>query len=169
MVDWRELHRWGISESQLPPQTVLLNWEYSPWELYRWRILGLTALILFQTLLIGLLLRNIVRRKRAQEALRQKEADSPTLSIWLEWATGCGIPEKKAFSWSTELYRIHGLDPGSPPPSFEEFARLFTPESWQRLSAAMQGEWRLVLFTDSTWSWLGRTEANGGSPPAVLS
>ena len=28
MVDWRELHRWGISESQLPPQTVLLNWEY---------------------------------------------------------------------------------------------------------------------------------------------
>ena len=96
MVDWRELHRWGISESQLPPDTVLLNWEYSPWELYRWRILGLTALILFETLLIGLLLRNIVRRKRAQERAPSKRGrNSPTLSIWRGWATGCGIPKRK--------------------------------------------------------------------------
>lgn len=148
MVDWRELHRWGISESQLPPQTVLLNWEYSPWELYRWRILGLIALILFQTLLIGLLLRNIVRRKRAQGALRQKEdelAEAQHLARVGNWLWN---PTKKVFSWSTELYRIHGLDPNSPPPSLEEFARLFSPESWERLSAAMQGDAETGLVQD---------------------
>ncbi len=148
MVDWRELHRWGISESQLPPQTVLLNWEYSPWELYRWRILGLIALILFETLLIGLLLRNIVHRKRAQGALRQKEdelAEAQHLARVGNWLWN---PTKKVFSWSTELYRIHGLDPNSPPPSLEEFARLFSPESWERLSAAMQGDAETGLVQD---------------------
>ncbi len=148
MVDWRELHRWGISESQLPPQTVLLNWEYSPWELYRWRILGLTALILFQTLLIGLLLRNIVHRKRAQEALRQKEAELADAQHLARVGNWLWNPKKKAFSWSTELYRIHGLDPNSPPPSLEEFALLFTPESWERLSAAMQGDAETGLVQD---------------------
>jgi PAS domain S-box-containing protein len=148
MIDWRELHRWGISESQLPPQTVLMNWEYSPWELYRWRILGLTALILFQTLLIGLLLRNIVHRKRAQEALRQKEADLADAQRLARVGNWLWDPKKKAFCWSTELYRIHGLDPSSPPPSLEEFARLFTPESWERLSAAMQGDAETGLVQD---------------------
>ena len=148
MVDWRELHRWGISESQLPPDTVLLNWEYSPWELYRWRILGLTALILFETLLIGLLLRNIVHRKRAQEALRQKEAELADAQHLARVGNWLWNPKKKAFSWSTELYRIHGLDPNSPPPSLEEFALLFTPESWERLSAAMQGDAETGLVQD---------------------
>jgi PAS domain S-box-containing protein len=138
VVDWRELHRWGLSEAQLPPDSILLNWEYSPWELYRWRILGLSAVLLIETLLIVLLLRNIVRRKRAQEALRQKEAelaDAQRLARVGDWLWD---PKKKTLAWSKELYRIHGLDPSTPPPSIEEFPQLFTPESWERLSAAMQ-------------------------------
>jgi len=138
MVDWRQLHRFGIAENELPPGSVLLNWEYSPWALYRGRVLGLSAVLLIETLLIVLLFRNISNRKRAQETLRRREgelADAQRLARVGNWLWD---PKQKSFTWSRELYRIHGLDPSLPPPSFEEFSRLFTPESWERLRAAMQ-------------------------------
>src|SRR5208337_5600148 len=45
VIDWRELHRWGLPEKQLPLGSVLLYREYYAWELYRWRILGLFVLL----------------------------------------------------------------------------------------------------------------------------
>ncbi len=137
MVDWRELHRWGIPQTQLPPDSVLLNWEYSPWEQYRWRILGLSAGLLVETLLVLLLLRNIANRKRAQEALSQKETELAEAQRLARVGNWLWDPKRNTFSWSEELYRIHGLDPALPPPSFQQFSRLFTPESWHRLRAAM--------------------------------
>jgi PAS domain S-box-containing protein len=137
VVDWRQLHRWGYSEDQLPQESEVRYWEYSPWELYRWKILGLSALLLIETLLIVLLLRNIAKRKRAQEALHRKEielAEAQRLARvgnWL-WNT-----KNEELTWSEELYRIHGLDPNLPLPSYGEFAPLFTPESWNRLTAAV--------------------------------
>lgn len=40
-------------------------------------------------------------------------------------------------AWSPELYRIFGLSPDMPPPNYSEQARLFTPESWDRLQDAI--------------------------------
>jgi diguanylate cyclase (GGDEF)-like protein len=37
--------------------------------------------------------------------------------------------------WTEELYRVFGFDSSLPPPPFPEHARIFTPESWQRLNA----------------------------------
>jgi PAS domain S-box-containing protein len=138
VLDWRQLHRWGFSEDQLPKEGEVRYWEYSPWEIYRWRILGLSALLLIETLLIVLLFRNIVKRKRAQQALRLKEvelAEAQRLArvgSWL-WNT-----KNDALTWSEELYCILGLDPKLPLPSYKEFARFFTPESWARLRPAME-------------------------------
>ena len=140
MVDWRQLHRWGIPEKQLPAESVLINWESSPWELYRWRILGLSAVLLIETLLIVLLLRNISNRKRAQETLRRKEGELAEAQRLARLGNWLWDAKKNILTWSEELYRIHGLDPRSPAPSYEEFARLFTPESWERLSAAMRDD-----------------------------
>ena len=39
--------------------------------------------------------------------------------------------------WSDELYRINGRDPRLPPPRFAEMSSCYTPESWERLSAAV--------------------------------
>ena len=138
VIDWRQLHRWGIPEDQLPPGSVLLNWEYSPWELYRWRILGLSAGLLLEMLLIVLLLRNIVRRKRAQEALtrNQKElAEAQRLARIGSWLWNA---KKEELTCSEELYRICGLDPEISLPRVEELSHLFTPESWARLKVAME-------------------------------
>lgn len=39
--------------------------------------------------------------------------------------------------WTEELYRMHGFDPALPPPPYTELMTLFTPESWERLSASI--------------------------------
>lgn len=39
--------------------------------------------------------------------------------------------------WTEELYKMYGFDPKSPPPPYTEHMKLFTPESWGRLSKAL--------------------------------
>ncbi len=46
--------------------------------------------------------------------------------------------ESNTTTWSEELYKIAGWDPNQPPPSHSDRAKLYTPESWQRLDAAVQ-------------------------------
>lgn len=73
MLNWRELRRWGISESDLPPGSEVMFREYTFWELYKWRILGVGALLLLQTLLIAGLLIERSRRWRATRSLSESE------------------------------------------------------------------------------------------------
>ena len=40
-------------------------------------------------------------------------------------------------TWSEELFLMQGLDPAGPVPDYTEHSRLFTPASWQELSAAL--------------------------------
>lgn len=53
-------------------------------------------------------------------------------------------------SWSRQLYELTGLDPRQPAPDFERQRQLFTPESWERLSAAV-----------------ARTRADGTAPTSM--
>jgi PAS domain S-box-containing protein len=137
VVDWQQLHRWGIKEKALPPDSILLNRQYSAWALYRARMLGLVAVLLIETILIVLLFRNVSRRRRAQEALSQKEKELAEVLRLARVGNWLWDVKNDSFTWSEELYRIHGMDPNASPPSFTEFAHLFTDESWSRLSAAM--------------------------------
>ena len=79
------------------------------------------------------------------EELRQANARLQTVAVklqaaqrisqvgsWeLDLATG-------AVAWSDELYRIAGLEPGSKAPDYRDQAALFTPESWERLTRALE-------------------------------
>jgi diguanylate cyclase (GGDEF)-like protein/PAS domain S-box-containing protein/putative nucleotidyltransferase with HDIG domain len=40
--------------------------------------------------------------------------------------------------WSEELYKMYGFDPEYPPPPYTEHMKLFTQESWERLSKALE-------------------------------
>ena len=50
--DWNELQRWGISEKNLPPGSILINKKPSLWDSYKWQIIGIVLFLLFETLLI---------------------------------------------------------------------------------------------------------------------
>lgn len=63
MFDWRQLQRWGIHEDQLPPGSVIRFQEATPWQQYKWRIIGIIAVVISQAFLIGALL---IARRRAQ-------------------------------------------------------------------------------------------------------
>jgi signal transduction histidine kinase len=70
--DWRELRRWGISESRLPPGSEVLFREPSAWERYRWQIALIVALTLLQGGMISGLLHERHRRQIAEVQLRQR-------------------------------------------------------------------------------------------------
>ncbi len=66
MFDWRQLRRWRLKESRLPPGSVIRFQEPSAWERYRWPIIGTLALVLLESLLITRLMVQRAQRKRAE-------------------------------------------------------------------------------------------------------
>lgn len=71
VFDWRQLRRWGISESALPPGSILRYRETSLWSAYKWHILGL---VLLCTLEAGLILSLVIARghgKRMERRMRE--------------------------------------------------------------------------------------------------
>ncbi|MCP3467638.1 sensor histidine kinase [Bradyrhizobium sp. CCGUVB23] len=73
--DWREMQRWGISESSLPPGSEVLFREPSVWEIYRWQMALIAAVILVQAGLISGLLHERWRRRVAEVESRQRLAE----------------------------------------------------------------------------------------------
>ena len=66
VFDWRELQRWGISESRLPPGSEIMFRNPTTWEQYRAYILAVIAAILIQSALIFWLFYEHWRRQRAE-------------------------------------------------------------------------------------------------------
>jgi C4-dicarboxylate-specific signal transduction histidine kinase len=68
--DWREMQRWGISESRLPPGSEVLFRQPTVWELYRLQILAAFAAFLVQAALIAWLVYEQWRRHNAEVKVR---------------------------------------------------------------------------------------------------
>jgi len=66
MFDWHQLQRWGIREDRLPEDSVIRFRELSVWQQFKWRIMGVIAMIVLQSLLIAALL--LKRRQAMQNA-----------------------------------------------------------------------------------------------------
>jgi signal transduction histidine kinase/ABC-type uncharacterized transport system substrate-binding protein len=70
--DWREMKRWGIRESRLPPGSVIHFREPTAWQQYHWQIVTAAAVIFVQTALILGLLYEHRRRRMAEVAAQQR-------------------------------------------------------------------------------------------------
>jgi signal transduction histidine kinase len=70
--NWKELQRWGISESRLPAGSEMQFRELSVWELYRWQIVTVGLILLFQSALISGLIYEHHRRHSAEVETRQR-------------------------------------------------------------------------------------------------
>jgi signal transduction histidine kinase len=73
--DWREMQRWGIHESNLPPRSEVLFREPGIWERYSWQMSLIASVILIQGALIGGLLHERRRRRLAEVESRQRLAE----------------------------------------------------------------------------------------------
>ncbi len=73
--DWRQMQRWGIAESNLPPGSTVYFREPTVWKRYSWQIALITAVILVQSGLISALLHERRRRQLAEVQSRQRMAE----------------------------------------------------------------------------------------------
>ena len=99
LFDWRELKRWGISESNLPAGSIVKFRTPSIWEEYKWLFIGIVFVFFAQSALIASMIINRSRLKRAEieqqqaiGALRESEerfrnmADTAPVMIWVSGA-----------------------------------------------------------------------------------
>jgi signal transduction histidine kinase len=75
MFDWRQLHRWNISENNLPAGSIIRFRQTSFWQRNKWRIAAITTIFLLQTAIIALLLFERRRRQNATHALNDLNAE----------------------------------------------------------------------------------------------
>ncbi len=73
VYDWRELKRWGISETRLPAGSQILFREPAFWVRYRWYVAGVILFFMIETAIVIGLQTNLVSRHRAEQSLRQSE------------------------------------------------------------------------------------------------
>ncbi|GAB6095620.1 hypothetical protein JCM14469_18720 [Desulfatiferula olefinivorans] len=75
--------------------------------------------------------------KQVEKELRERDQDlmeSQRIAQVGSWRLDISTNE---VTWSDELYRMYGFDPSLPPPPYNEHHKIFTPESWDRLSKAL--------------------------------
>jgi PAS domain S-box-containing protein len=89
--DWRALQRWGISESRLPPNSIVRFRPPSLWEEYGWYLVGVLFIFALQAAMIAdlLLQRSRLRRaeanrKRAEERFRLAVEASPNAIVMVD-------------------------------------------------------------------------------------
>ena len=80
VFDWREMRRWGISESSLPAGSKIRFREPTVWDQYRWQILLIMAALVAQSLLIGRLFYEHRRRHNAEVESRRRIAELALLN-----------------------------------------------------------------------------------------
>src|SRR6185436_19800794 len=69
--DWRELQRWDIPESRLPPGSVVLYRAPSLWRAYRSTVLSAVGVLAVQSfLIVGLLYQRRARQRAETESRR---------------------------------------------------------------------------------------------------
>ncbi len=87
---------------------------------------------------VAFAIEDITERKKAEAALQRSEqslAESQRIAHLGSWHMDLTTNE---VYWSEELYKMYGFDPSQPPPLYTESMKLFTPESWERLSNAVE-------------------------------
>ena len=78
--DWREMQRWGISESRLPLRSEIVFRELTAWERYRWQITSILLALFVQSAMITWLQVEQFRRRRAEKRSRKLSLEVMHLS-----------------------------------------------------------------------------------------
>jgi signal transduction histidine kinase len=75
IFDWRQMQRWGISKSNLPPGSTIYFREPTVWERYSWQIALIGIVLLVQAGLISGLMNAHRRLRLAEVVSRQRMAE----------------------------------------------------------------------------------------------
>ena len=162
-----------------------IDWDYSTINpIEKWVVIGLNFMLLnsITTISIALIsegIQNLLMRQKSMLASLKKSEEKLKESQRIAHVGSWSLDIlNNQVVWSDELYKMHGFDPSLPPPPFTEHQKLFTPESWDRLSAALTNTqntgilYELELETvredgSSGWMWV-RGEAEKDSEGKII-
>jgi PAS domain S-box-containing protein len=177
--DWVQLQRWKISETQLPPGSIVLFRTATYWEQYRQIIITVLSLFLLEAGLIVVLLVQLRRRKRAEASLRENEhrmslaVESAEIGIWIRdlvheeiwaserWRDLFGFSRSARLDLASVLQRLHRDDR-------EVFRQAFTRATAD--GGSYETEFRLILPDDGL-RWIsshGRVESDANGHPVRI-
>ena len=161
IFDWRELQRFGIGEDRLPAGSVVRFREPGVWERYRSAIVGAASALVAQALLIAALLVNRVKRRRAEQSLRESEgrfrvlANAAPVMIRISGidalATDFNVPWSTFTGRDLEQERGHGWSDGIHPDDvrcLETYRQAFERREPYRIEYRLRradGEYRWML------------------------
>ena len=180
IYDWRELKRWDIPESAVPPGSEIRFRVPSPWEEHKGAIIGGLAFILFQSFFIFGLVINLRRRRRAEQSLGESEtrlslaAASANAGIW-------SMSVNTGKVWVTDKIRELFDFPPQEELHFKSFIGRIHPEDRERVNRTVQQAMQSgedftidfrVLRADGSVRWIsshGRLQPNTpGRPSSVM-
>jgi signal transduction histidine kinase len=113
--------------------------------------------------------KDITDRKRAEEALRKSQEQLREAHRLARMGVWNWVAETDTVLWTEELYRIAGLDPMLPAPTYAEHPNIYAPESWDLLKEAVERSMKTgdpyqlelkLIRPDGTTRWV---KAFGGS------
>ena len=180
VFDWRQLKRFGISESSLPPGSDIRFREPGVWEQHRELVLATLLIFALQTAFAAALLIQRRRRRHAEVLLKESEermtfaAASANIGLWQFnrdtdelWATEharamFGLTSDVPLTRDTFLAAIH--------PEDREVALSSLRDAWNAGQAAVS-DVRIVL-PDQQTRWVrvrARAHADDPGPPNQLS
>ena len=143
-VDSREMERWGFSQASLPAGTSVEFQEPTPWEKYRYWVLGAFFAFAAQAAIIALLLIQRGKRRAAEKLLKESEdrmafaAASTNMGIWQ-------LDVNSGDLWATEHCRaMFGLGARTPL-SWELFRKAVHPEDREIFDDAIRTPVRFGL------------------------
>jgi PAS domain S-box-containing protein len=137
IFDWRELKRWNIPESAVPPGSEIRFRVPSPWEEHRKAIIGTIALIAIESFLILGLVINLRRRRLAERSLSQSEARL-SLAAAAANAGMWSMSENTGQVWATdEIRELFGF-PSHVELHYKDVLRMIHPEDRERVHQTVQ-------------------------------
>ena len=138
MFDWRAVRRWGLTESNLPPGSVILYRQPTVWEAYRRYVAGGISLIVVEALLILGLLWQRARRRRVENELaisteRLRLAVEAGRSVAWDWDLKSGQGRRVG-----DLQTIFGIPADSYAGEIEDFRRNIHPADRAMVSSVVE-------------------------------
>jgi PAS domain S-box-containing protein len=136
MFDWRQLRRWELKESLVPPGSIVVNREFSLWDL-KYYILGALIFILLESCLIAVLIVQMRRKSAAEQSLResQEQLDLATASAGAGiWIMNLG----RGSVWATDKLRELFRFAPDEELSFERFMEVIHPRDRESVRESVQ-------------------------------
>jgi PAS domain S-box-containing protein len=109
MFDFVQLNRFGIPSEKLPSGSIIINQPPSSYEINKRLVWGVLCSVVALTIALAVLLANIFRRRRAEQALRESERQLSNIIEFLPDATLVTDKNRKVIAWNRAMQEITGV------------------------------------------------------------